>query len=62
MRLHSPRARTLPLRRARLAVEQYEDCIPIAESVGMGLTLRALGWAAAMRFAQATPPPSNCPF
>jgi hypothetical protein len=50
----------LSVRRTRLAVEQYEDRIPIAESVGMGMTLRASGGAAAARFIQAAPPPSNC--
>jgi hypothetical protein len=60
MGLRSPCARTLPLRRARLVVEQYEDRIPIAESVGMGLTLRALGAVAAGRFSHAAPPPASC--
>jgi hypothetical protein len=43
--------------RARLGVELFEDRVPVSESVGTGLTLRALAGAAPAQFSQTLPPP-----
>src|SRR5262249_7323400 len=43
--------------RARLGVEQFEDRVPVSESVGMGIGLRALANAAEIRAPRPTAPP-----
>jgi hypothetical protein len=49
---HLPRTRS-----ARPAVETFEDRIPVAESIGVGITLRALADGAAVPSPQLPPPP-----
>src|SRR5260370_39495776 len=46
-----------PYLRARLGVERFEDRVPVSESVGPGLTLRALAGAASAQSSQTFPPP-----
>jgi hypothetical protein len=57
MRPRTSRSHRVPAFRARLAVEQYEDRIPVSESVGMGIALRALANAAEIRAVHPAAPP-----
>ena len=55
MRRRTLRSHRVPSFRARLAVEQFEDRVPVAESLGIGITMRALSAAAQTRLAHLSP-------